>query len=323
MRAFRVLVSSAYGGHSGYAFATAYALKRLGASITFAVPKGYAWIKEKLEMLGEVKEMTLPRRPGENLLRTALRWPKSFSESLRICKDFDAVVTTGSNFSIPPALVCMSKGIKVYTIEAIDRISIPSKAVRILYRLGATTALHWEEQSKIYPKGIVVGPVVEPKIYEPKDEGYLLVTTGTLGIPSLIKAIEALGIKDVVVQSGDIDPERIRERNPDWKVFSYTKDIHRWIAGASVVITHFPGLTPAVARLSYGKPTVMVQSPRHFMSSPPQDGEILARKLKVPYVKEISSKRIRRAIEEAKKLDPPKYRDGASELAHIIFNKKV
>jgi len=315
----RVVIAAGYGGHAGYAIALAQSLNRLGLRPTLIVPRGFDYIRKRLEPYGDVLEATLPRRAAEPMIRTLHRWPLAFAESFAVCsRGFDVVVLTGSNFSIPPAVVCKLFGAaKLYAVEAVDRISTPSKAVKLLTKIGAEAVLHWEEQLKIHPRGLVVGPIYEHPVYQPRNEGYVFVTTGTLGFKELFDSVfEAFPGRRIVIQTGDVDPEVYRSKGVE--AFSYTEDIHRWIAGAELVITHFPGMTAVTARLAYGKPVVMVYNPRAKLSSPKSDGYVLAEKLNAVYIESPSRKNLINAYEKAMKLEVPKYPNGADTLANII-----
>ncbi|MEM1880099.1 MAG: hypothetical protein QXE28_04085 [Desulfurococcaceae archaeon] len=57
---------------------------------------------------------------------------------------------------------------RVYTTEAIEHFNKPSRAVKLFEPLGARVFLHWEEQLRMFPKGIEVGPVYQPPVYEPE-----------------------------------------------------------------------------------------------------------------------------------------------------------
>ncbi len=318
----RILIVAGYGGHAGYALALAHELKNAGANLDIVVPITYKWVAARFSKLGRILYLTLPRRPGEPLYRTVTRWPKSFLEATHLIRgNYDAVIATGSNFSIPPALLQKLLKKPTYTLEAIDRITSPSRAVKILYKLKATTFLHWEEQKKSYPNGVLVGPIFEPKFYEVKDEGYILVTTGTWGLPQLYTALSKIGVDNTVIQSGDIDPKKVRRLNSKWTVFRYTRDIHKWIARATIVITHFPGSTAATARLAYGKPVVMVYSTRHKHLAPPTDGRILAKKLNAVFLEDITPENLAQALDKAKQMPAPNYPNGSKRAVAYILRR--
>ncbi len=319
----KILIVAGYGGHAGYAYAVAYHIHKLKVIdkqwIDIIVPEGYGWVRRKLEDMGNIIEHPLPRRPNEPLHKTIPRWLKSFQKSWKDCKEYPVILATGSNFSLPMSITCkIKKKSKLYVIEAVDRIITASKTPKILYKIGGKILLSWREQLRNYPKGIIVGPIYEPRIYRVRDEDYILVTTGTLGLPDLYKVIAKLGYDNVVVQSGDIPPRKVSILNRKWRVFSYTPDIHKWIAGAKLVITQYPGMTAVTARLAYRKPVVLVQSTRHKLSSQPFEGPILAKKLRVPYVNEPNKIKIEKAIKKAIKDTPPSYPNGAENIAKLL-----
>ncbi|MEM3989830.1 MAG: polysaccharide biosynthesis protein [Desulfurococcaceae archaeon] len=319
----KALIVAGYGGHSGYAFAITYELVKLGFKRNLIViAEGYDFLAEKFKPYGEVITQILPRRPREPLYRGIHRWFKAFNQSLKLSINHKvaAVFASGSNFSLPPSITSrIVNKAKLYTIEAIERFTKPSKAVKILEKAGATVFLHWEEQLEIYPKGVVVGPVYEPPIYEPRDEGYVLVTTGTLGYKELFDAVERLGIERAVLQTGDVSPEPYINRNPGWIAFKYTSDIHKWIAGASLVITQ-QGLTAAISRLAYGKPTIIVWNPSISLGAVKRDVETYAEKLEAPFIDGVELNALRRAIDSARSIRKTSS-NGSYKIAEIIFKQ--
>ncbi len=316
----KVLLIAGYGGHAGFAYTVGHYLAERGIELDILVPRGYSWVRERMMRLGRVIEVTLPRKPAEPIYRGLPRWIQALKESIRVCRNkYTVVFASGSNFSIPPSLTCMLAGSMILTIEDVARFTERSRAVSTLYRLGAKVFLHWEEQLNLYGKGIVSGPVYEPPLYEPRDEGYILVSTGTFGHRTLFDTISRLGLKRVVMQTGDVDPEPYRRGHPEWVVFQYTSDIHRWIAGASLVVTHYPGTTALTARLAYGKPVVMVYSPRHTLAAPRGDSSKLAEKLNAVYLEEVDPARLAEAIEEARGMKAPRYSNGGEYIAEYIL----
>lgn len=316
----KLLIVAGYGGHAGYAFAVVHELLKLGfRDNVIVVAKGYDFLIDRFKGYGQVHTQVIPRRVGEATYKGLHRWIIAFYQSARLLSKhkFRAIFSTGSNFSIPPLMLSKAKFIPIYTIEAIEHFKKPSRAVKILERIGTTVFLHWDEQLEIYPKGRVVGPVYEPAIYEPKDEGYVLVTTGTLGHKELFDAMEELGLEKIVLQTGDVDPEGYLRRNPRWIAFKYTSDIHKWIANASLVVAQ-QGLTASIARLAYGKPTIIVWNPRVRLGATKQDVEIYAEKLKVPFVESPKPNSIKRAMEEAEPMNL-KLRNGSYEIARILL----
>ena len=314
------LIVAGYGGHAGYAFALAHELSKRGVELDILVPRGYEYIVEKFRSMGSIVYMTLPRRPLEPIYKGLHRWIVASAESLKLLKSkYDFVFASGSNFSILPFLATkVARGVKAYTLEAVDRVYTRSKAVSAMYRLGATVFLHWREQLKLYPKGLHVGPIYEPAVYEPRDGGYVLVTTGTLGAREVFDALVQLDLEKAVVQTGDVAVEPYARKKPNWVFFNYVEDLYKWIAGAGVVVTH-PGLTAATARLAYGKPLVLVYTRRHSKLFTKEEVKTLAEKLRAVYLEEVTPDKLAAAIEEAKHLEKPDYEHGASRAAALIL----
>ena len=316
----RVLLTAPPGGHAGYAIGIAHYLVKAGVEVAFLAPRGAGWLRSRLERLGPVIDFPVPRRPGEPLWKTLHRWPPAFLRALRRVGGFRAVVATGSNASIPPAVAGRLRGLLVYNLESIGRIVDASKATRLLYRLRVAnvTLLHWEEQRRHYPEGVVVGPVYEPPTAEPRDEGYVLVTAGTLGNRELFEAVLDTSWKRVIVQTGAVDPEPLARRRPEWRFLRYTDRFDELLAGASLVVAQFPALTPVIARLAYGKPTVMVPA-RHLKSSSSlENAPIIAEKIRAVYVEEVTGESIEEAARLARRLPQPRLPVGARVAAEII-----
>lgn len=320
--AMRGLVIAGYGGHAGYAYAVAYELFKLGVELDILLPGEYEYLADRFKGLGELYYATLPRRPLEPLYRGLHRWIKAFIESIRFLnKKYDFVFTSGSNFSIPPSITLKTFENKtIYTLEAVDHVYTKSKAVNVLSKLGALVFLHWEEQLKMYPDGLVTGPVYEPALYKPRDEGYVLVTTGTLGANDVFDALMQLELEKAVVQTGDVEPEKYVKRRPNWVFFNYTSDLYKWIANASIVVTH-PGLTAVTARLAYCKPLVLVYTKRHSKLFIKEEVKALASKLSAVYLEEPTPVKLAEALEKARSLAKPEYKVGSLEVAkHLVHD---
>ena len=322
MGARRVLITAAPGGHSGYAYAIGYYIREMGGEPHFLAPP-VEWLRRKLSHIGTVHTAPLPRRPGEPLLRTLPRWPRAFWTALRrVSRQFDALVACGSNFSIPPAVAARLRGVPVYNVESIVRIVDAARTPRLLYRFSRATLLHWEEQRRHYPKGVVVGPIYEPPSLEPRDGGYILVTAGTTGHSRLFRALLDLPLEEVVVQTGAVDPEPLRSRRPRWRFIRFTPELDKLIAEASLVVTHFPGMTSATAALAYGKPVVLVPASHLKLSASLENMRIYAAKIGAAVAQDAIPEELQRAIEEAPRLarQRPSYPIGAREAARLILS---
>ncbi|MEM1635556.1 MAG: polysaccharide biosynthesis protein [Thermosphaera sp.] len=313
------LVIAGYGGHAGYAYAVSVELVKRGVELDILLPRGYRFLERRFEKLGEIIHATLPRKPLEPFHRGLHRWFKAFAESLSLARrSYDFAFATGSNFSIPASLTLkILRRTKVYTLEAVDRVLKRTKAVSILYKTGATVFLPWEEQLEMYPRGVVVGPIYEPLVYEPRNDGYVLITTGTLGAEELFEAAVELDVEKMVVQTGDVDPAPYAARKPGWVFFQYTEDLYKWIAGARIVVTH-PGITAATARFAYGKPVVIAYTRRHSKIFTRREVEAFAEKLNAAFLDEATPSKLAEALREAENSRVPAYPNGAVKIAEYI-----
>ncbi len=311
----RVLILAAGGGHTGYGYALAQAL-HTKASLSFLVPEGDLLSKKRLSRFGRVNSLLLPRGPKTPAHEFVVGLAKAFLNSVGLhLQNFDIVVSTGSNFCIWPAFFAWMRGLPVVNIESSVRFVKPSKTARLLQPLSRITALQWEEQKWLL-NGVVVGPLLHKPEVEPWKGGYVLVTGGTHGHRSLFDALTNTDLQDVVLQTGEIDPQPYRERHPEWKAIAITKKFHELVAGADVVVTHL-GST-IIEAVVYGKPIVLVPNPEWTRTGGPEDAKYLARKVNAVLVPEIESERLLTSIKEARRRRVPTLPDGAEKLAKII-----
>ncbi|GAY26455.1 hypothetical protein ATG_16590 [Desulfurococcaceae archaeon AG1] len=314
----RVGIAASGGGHTGYAVSLAQRLAGK-AELVFFIPKGDRWTASKVGKYGETIEIIKPRGPNEGLSKLVTGLPKAMLESLKKVRDLDVFVSTGSNHSVAPALIAWIRGIPVINIESSVRFTRPSSSAKHLARIADLTVLQWEEQRKILPSGRVFGPLYELPEYSVDDKGYILITAGTYGYKRLFDAILDLDLDNVVLQTGRVDPNIYRKARPSWVVFDYDPDFSKWIAGASLVITHL-GKTVIDSALTYGKPTIIIPNPEWRLTAGAEDAKILAEKLGICYQEDLSSHAIRNAIDECRRKVPKKYKDGSQELAEYILS---
>jgi len=315
----KILLTAAPGGHSGYAAAIAHYLREKGIQPAFIVARGDEWTKQKLQRYGETIEATMPRRPGEPKTRLLARAPRALLESLKkVKREYRVLVSCGANLSLAPAIVAKTKGMKLVNIESIVRMTTPGKTPRLLRPIADTTLIHWPEQLRIHPGATVVGPIYEPPRYKPRDEGYILVTAGTVGHKKLFDTIDKLDLPNVVLQTGKVDPEPYKRRHPGWTVFRYDPDLDKWIARASIVITHFPGMTSATAALAYHKPVILVAAHHLRDSAPQRDGPPYAEKIGAIYIEDVTPRNLQEAIKKSSADRVPRHPNGAKNAASII-----
>ena len=317
MPAKNVLILAGGGGHTAYGYALAQRLYGR-ANLHFLVPKGDELSYERLAKFGPVDFLLKPRGAKTPTKEFLPRLAMAFTEAFRkIPSGFDVVVSTGSNFCIPPCLLAWLKGIPIINIESSVRFTKPSKSALLLQPITTITALQWEEQKKLLKRGIVVGPLIPKPEVKPWNGGYILVTGGTLGHKKLFDEISQSKLKNVVLQTGEVDPEPYRKQHPEWTVIKYSAKFYKLIAGAEVVVTHF-GYT-AMEAVIYKKPMVIVLNPELRRTVGKLDAEIFAKKINAIFIWDIKLSNLLRAIEEAKAKTPPELKDGAENLATIIM----
>jgi UDP-N-acetylglucosamine--N-acetylmuramyl-(pentapeptide) pyrophosphoryl-undecaprenol N-acetylglucosamine transferase len=312
-----VLILAGYGGHVGEAYALAQELQGK-VTLSFLVPEGDELSKARLSRFGRVDTLILSREPKTPHHVFIPRLLKAFVQSFRkVTRKYDIVVSLGSNFCIPPALVAWAKRIPVVNVENVVRFVEAAKTTRILQYFSRLTALQWDEQRKIL-RGVVVGPLIPKPEVKPHDDGYILVTGGTYGHRVLLDTIAESNLHNVVLQTGKIDPEPYRKKHPEWKVITVTQNFQELIAGASLIVTHF-GST-VLETIAYKKHTLLVPPYAEWTrTASAKDAECFARKLNYVLVTEITLANLLKGMKEAAKREIPILPDGARNLANKIL----
>jgi UDP-N-acetylglucosamine:LPS N-acetylglucosamine transferase len=305
------------GGHTGFAIAIAQRLQNK-ATMTFLIPENDTQSQQRLNGFGKTVSIPKPRGATTSTGTFLHNLVGAFCTSMKkVTKQFDVAVSTGSNFCIPPAIAAFFKGIPIINLESEARFVAASKTARILKPFAAVTALQWPEQKK-FMKGHVVGPVFPKPETKPRNGKYILVTGGTLGYKALFDTLNQTDLKNVVMQTGKINPEPYKKRHPNWKVFKFSYKFSDLIAGAEVVVTH-QGSVPLEAAV-YSKPSVIVPNPELKRTFPRKDSEIFATKVGATILSDVSSESLLAAIEDAKNRKVPTINDGAEVLADMILS---
>ena len=318
MPAKNVLILAGGGGHTAYGYALAQRLYGR-ANLHFLVPKGDELSYERLTKFGPVDFLLKPRGAKTPTKEFLPKLALAFAEAFRkVSSRFDVVVSTGSNFCIPPCFFAWMKDIPIVNIESSVRFTKASRTALLLQPFSTITALHWEEQRRLLKKGIVVGPLIPKPEVEPWNGGYILVTGGTLGHKRLFDVISESELKNVVLQTGSVNPEPYRRRHPEWRILKYSARFYELVAGAEVVITHF-GATILEA-LVYRKPTVVVPNPEWTRTAGVEDAKNYVRKVNAVLVSEINLVNLLEGVEEAKRRKAPVLIDGAQKLADLIID---
>jgi len=314
----RVLILAAGGGHTGYGYALAQAL-HTRAHLSFLVPKGDLLSERRLSEFGNVRSLIMARGPKTPVHEFAVRLAKAFVDAMPLdLQNFDVVVSTGSNFCVPPALLAWMRGVPVVNIESPVRFVKPSKSARVLQPFSAITALPWTEQTRLL-KGVVVGPILPKPEAKSQNRRYILVAGGTYGHKPLFDTLTNSNLHNVVLQTGRIDPAPYLREHPEWKAITVTEEFHELLAGAELVVTHL-GVTVLEAALIYKKPVVLVPNPEWTRTGTPEDAKYLARKLNAVLVSEMETEILLDAIKEARKRKVPTMPNGAKKLADLVMN---
>ena len=313
-----VLIVAAYGGHTGEAFSLVQQL-RGKVELSFLVPEGDKLSSTRLSPFGRVDTLILPRDPQTPTHLFIPRLLKAFAQSLRkVTRDFDVVVSFGSNFSIPPALVAWSKKIPVVNVETFIRFVEPARTTRILQHFSKITALQWKEQQE-FLRGTVVGPLIPKPEIKPWNGGYILVTGGTYGHKLLFDTLADSNLRNVVLQTGKVNPTPYINKHPEWKVITVTENFHQLLAGTSLVVTHFGYIV--LETMTYNKPALLVPPYQAWTKTAGlRDAETFAKAYNYVLVSEITLENLLKGLEKASKMKVPKLKSGAENLANLIVN---
>ena len=312
----RVLLLAGGGGHTGYGYALAQRLYGR-ALIHTLVPKGDELSMIRMSRFGDVRTLIKPRGPTTPNSKFVYSFIRAIYESSKIIsKEYDVLVSTGSNFSIAPAFFAWFRRLKIVNIESPVRFTKASVTARLLCPISEITALHWPEQKRII-KGIVVGPLLPTPRVKPWKGDYILVTGGSFGHRELFDVISQSDLENVILQTGRVNPTTYAKMHPNWEIIRYSKNFQNLIAGAKIVVTHF-GSTVLEA-LTYEKPTVIVVNPEWTRTVGYKDATYLAKKVNAVVVADITLANLIEAIEIVKNRKAPIYENGSKKLAELIL----
>lgn len=319
----RILLIASGGGHTGYIVGISEKLREKNNDLTIdiVIPCGDSWSKALLEKYAdEIFCVPKPRLPGEGFAKLLRNIPSALYYSLKRIGRYDVVVASGSNHSLAPSVVSMLKGAELYVIESHDRFVTKGKTVALLSSIGGEAVLHWSEQKKLYPKGLVFGPIVRQRKYEISDKGYILAIGGFEGNKRLYDVLLETELDNVVLQTGQVNPEIYKSKKPNWTVFRFDPDLDKWLAGAKVVIGH-NSVTILEAAVTYRKPVVLLWNPEWKAAATRKDVEIFARKINGVFLDELTRDKLLEAIDKAVKSKPPVFSNGSEGFAEYIVKK--
>ncbi len=275
----KILLVAGGGGHTGHAYIFAQKLVER-YDLSFIIPRGDKYSRLKLWKLGEIYEVEKPFQPTSTYSENLYKLVKAFIDSIRIpWKKHGLVICFGSNHCIAPIVTAKLHGLKTILVESPMRVVSQSKTYKYLKYFADYILVSWREQLRYYPLGktLVIGPYYEEPRYKPYDGDYILVTTGTYGFPELVEAVLKLPLEKAVIQTGRDDPVKYRVRKPEWIFFDYDPDLGRWIAGASIVISHL-GRVVIDSIYAYCKPVIIIPNPRWVKGATIRDAVMIAYK---------------------------------------------
>jgi UDP-N-acetylglucosamine:LPS N-acetylglucosamine transferase len=313
----KIILLAGGGGHTGYAYSLAQHLSGK-CDLEAFYPQNDELSYKRLSKYADTKPLVLPRGPKTGMGPFVKGLARSFLQSSKLLKGKYVIVSTGNNFCIPPSLISWTKSNPIVSLEASVRFVGPSKTANILKRFAKITALHWEEQKKIFPNGEVFGPIIAEPAVKPHNDGYVLVTGGTYGHTGLLKSLENLDLENVVVQSGPHNLDKLKEKHPTWNIFGWSDKFHEILAGADVVVTA-SGSTVLESAIVYKKPTIISYNPEWTRTAKYEDILMLSKKVNGVLLKEFTHVTLMDAIEKARKQRPPEIKSGASNLAKRIL----
>ena len=324
----KIYIVASGGGHTGYAIAIAERILELlpEIDICFILQPNDTWSIQRIfrKLSSNICIMTISklRGPLDNSLKVFIRAPQALFEGLSHIKNPFMVISTGSNHGIMPIIISkFKKAPFLFTLEDVYRIYSHSKANYLLNKwFNIPVLIQWPEQKMHFHKSIYLGPIYEKPMYKPSDKGYILVVSGTIGHKRLIKLLLKTDLDNVVIQSGNIDPDSIRSKKPSWKIFDFDPNIDKWIANASIVIGH-QGVTVVEAALAYRKPIIIAYNPDIPRTSTAIDAMLLAKKINGVFLdtRTADSKDLLKAIERARGIKPKTFINGAQKFAQMLL----
>ena len=312
-----VVLLAGGGGHTAYALSLAQKLAGK-CNLKILVPEGDQLSFKRLERFGNTQTLLKSRGPKTGIGPFIGNLLKAFFISFKIINRKSIVVSTGSNFAIPPCLVAKIKGGTIINLVESVRFDKASKTTKILSKFSKLTALQWPEQKKLFPNGEVFGPMLAISPVKPYHGGYILVTGGTFGHKLLFQTLNALKLENIVLQTGLETSKSFAEKHPKWKIINYSYKFEEILAGAEVVVTHF-GATLIESTLIHGKPTVVAYNPEVTKGARYEDLLVIMKKTNAVLFDDFKPEILEEVIEKAKKQKPPKIESGASSLAKRIL----
>jgi UDP-N-acetylglucosamine:LPS N-acetylglucosamine transferase len=325
----KVILLAGGGGHTGYAYSLAQHLSKKCELEAF-YPQNDELSFKRLSKYAETKSIVLPRGPKTGMVPFVKGLAKSFLQSSKLLKGKYVIVSTGNNFCIPPSLISWTKSNPIVNLEASVRFVGPSKTANILKRFAKITALHWEEQRKIFPNGEVFGPIITEPVVKSHNDGYVLVTGGTYGHSGIMNtggtyghsgimnSLDSLDLENVVVQSGPHNLDKLKEKHPSWNIFAWSDKFHEILAGADVVVTA-SGSTVLESAIVYKKPTIISYNPEWTRTAKYEDILMLSKKVNGVLLEKFTHNSLMDAIEMARKQKPPEIKSGAGKLSKRIL----
>jgi len=313
----KVILLAGGGGHTGYAYSLAQHLSGK-CDLEAFYPQNDDLSSKRLSKYADTKPLVLPRGPKTGMGPFVKGLAKSFLDSSKLLKGKYVIVSTGNNFCIPPSLISWTKSNPIVSLEASVRFVGPSKTANILKRFAKVTALHWEEQKKIFPKGEVFGPIIAEPAVKPYNGGYVLITGGTYGHSTLLQSLGELDLENVVVQAGPHNLDKLKEKHPTWNIFSWSDKFHEILAGADVVVTA-SGSTVLESAIVYKKPTIISYNPEWTRTAKYEDILMLSKKVNGVLLEKFSHQTLMDAIQKARNQKPPELESGAGKLSKRIL----
>ena len=71
----------------------------------------------------------------------------------------DLIISSGAAVAVPFFYIGKLMRIKLVYIEVFDRIDKPTLTGRLVYPITDRFVVQWEEQKKVYPKGVNLGSI--------------------------------------------------------------------------------------------------------------------------------------------------------------------
>ena len=94
--------------------------------------------------------------------RNAMNLARNLGLAVRVMREFrpDVVVSSGAGIAVPFFVLAKAMGVAAVYLEVYDRIDSRTLTGRLCRPFSDLFMLQWEDQQRLYPDGMLVGPLL-------------------------------------------------------------------------------------------------------------------------------------------------------------------